>query len=125
MNMPAIGTCARWSRSAATGESTPPDMPTMTDGVVLPSGRRRFRREPANRVEREAVAGEPVVDAREHHRASKPRGLGGNLLACQPERAHDAIVERAIRVMAQRHAAEREAHELAAGLSVAPLLHAQ
>ena len=44
----------------------------------------------------------------------------------QPERAHDAVVERArSRVMADRHAAEREAHELAARFGVAPLLHAE
>jgi len=68
---------------------------------------------------------DPVVDARDDHGAPQARGLRGDLLAREPERAHDPVVEAARGIVMHGHATEREAHELAAGFGVAPLLHAE
>ena len=126
--MPAIGTCFRaCSSSAATEESTPPDMPTMTDGDVMALQADAVS-DASQRIvsQRKAMAGEPVVDARQHHGTAKSRRLGGDLLARQPERAHDADVERAIRVMRGAESPPNvKRTNCRARFGVAPLLHAE
>ena len=58
---------------------------------------RRFEAQAGDRVERLALAEQEVVEAAQDQRRAQARGLRQQLLVRQPQRAHDARVERLLR----------------------------
>src|SRR5436853_3067404 len=90
MKSPLTSWPARLRRSAATDESTPPDMPTTTR-VMTPSCELR-----AQHLERIAMAREVVLDAFLHQRRAVLRAPVGKLRRREPVQADDLLVERAL-----------------------------
>src|SRR3954471_24374488 len=86
MKRPTTSWPARLSRSAATEESTPPDIPTTTRSGIFG----------AEHVERELAAGSVVVDAALHQRRAVLGAPGEQLLARKPVQRDDLAVERPV-----------------------------
>src|SRR3954471_18639917 len=100
MKRPTTSQPARFRSSAATDESTPPDMPTTTRSGI-------FRGED---LEREAMSREIVVDAALDKRRAVLRPPLEELLAREPVKRDDLAVERPL-VDALDAAAEAESQE--------------
>ena len=106
MNKPAIGSPASRSSKAATEESTPPDMPTMVRGLRS--------RQLLQQRQGMAAPGEVVRDRLPDQRAAMARLRFLQLGRGHPQRAHDAFVEPAGRVVRDRLGGEGEAQVMAA-----------
>src|SRR5688572_29158765 len=91
MNRPTTSCPARFRSSAATAESTPPDMPTTTfSGIGV---RQKF--------EREALPGQEIVHALLHQRRAVHCLPGAQLVRGQPVQRHDLLVQLASRFRAR------------------------
>src|SRR5262249_3898457 len=100
MNRPITFQPACFRSSAATDESTPPDMPTTTvsDMVVVPY-----------QVEREAPVGQVILHALPDQAAAMTFPACLDLGRRHPQRAQDAGVERPARFMRPKFAGEGKA----------------
>src|SRR3990170_1761511 len=115
MNRPTTSWPARFSSSAATDESTPPDMPTTTFSRIALG----------QDLERKAPPGEEVLDALLHQRRAVLGAPRGELGRRQPGERDDLLVEPSALLHAVDPAAERKAQERHVLLVVAPAVDAE
>src|SRR6185369_5249405 len=113
MKRPTTSHPARLRSSAATAESTPPDMPTTTRSGIFAG----------EDLEREAAPREVVVDAALHERRAVLRAPLDELVARKPVQRHDFPVERPF-LDAVHTAAEAKAQERHVPRRIVPAVNA-
>src|SRR5688572_1719101 len=116
MKSPAIGSPASRRRSAATEESTPPDMPTMVRGALMAQA---HSRQVLDQLQRLPAPRQEVGCRAPHQRATVARLRVLKLAGGHPQGADDAFVQRAGRVVVERLGGEGEAKIVTAAGAVA------
>src|SRR5436190_6293573 len=132
MKRPTTSYPWRFKSSAATDESTPPDIPTTTLSPIDSSAEicgessraRRSGEFTAEHLEREARPGEVVGNAALDERRAVHRAARRKLLRSKPVQCEDLAIERAPRLNSSRVATERKAQERRIARRVMPAIDA-
>src|SRR2546429_3700192 len=120
MNTPTTSKPCCFNSHAATEESTPPDIPTIT------RVRRNIRSRSCdlgNKSDRPAPPRAVVVDTAKYERAPMSRFLSHQIFVAQPQRPDDADIERPLRVLTPRVRRKRKADERRLALRGLPTIN--